>query len=723
MGKIKAVIIFMCLVVLVLRVRSQVQKINSAAEKTSFQVSEPWRAEYDVRSDIAMVYGMDSTFSERVKGYRQHGYNVQFMTGIAWGNYQDYFTGKYDGKTHDEEGQVERNGKVIGHGRGIPYIVPTDSYIAYFKTIIKKVIDAGITAIYLEEPEFWARAGYSEAFRKEWLKFYGFAWMPQHESPEATYLSSKLKYHLYFHALKDVFQYAKNYGESKGVKVKCYVPTHSLLNYSSWQIVSPEASLAALPGMDGYIAQVWTGTSREPVYFNGLKKERVFENAFLEYGSMLSMTAPTGRKIYFLTDPIEDRPRTWDDYKQNYQATYTAELMYPTVYNYEVMPWPNRIYLGKFKVDGIDEKQPISPGYATQMQVMVNALNDMPASANLVNGSKGIGVLVGNSMMFQRFPVHKDYEDPQLSNFYGMVMPLLKRGIPVATVHMENLGFAGTLKNIKVLVMSYSNMKPQSVKVNEQLAQWVKKGGILIYYGNDNDPFQGVKEWWNTNGKSYAGPSEHLFQLMYINPVKNKILYSYGKGKVFIEKQDPKELVLSRGKDTSFFSLVQRAYEKEAGAGRLETKNYFYLERGPFDIASVMDESLNAEPLHIKGPVIDMFDPLLPVLPEKIVNPGQQSLLYDLNKIKEKNIPKVLCAASRVYDEQKNMHSYSFITKSPSNTNNVMRVFLPIKPLSVATKNADGTVLENKYVWDQLSHTCLLQFMNSADGVRIEIKW
>ncbi|MEP6951456.1 MAG: hypothetical protein ABI863_19355 [Ginsengibacter sp.] len=723
MDRIKPLIFFVSLVVLILEAHGQSQKKYMDAEKTSFQVAETWRPEYDVRSDIAMVYGMDSTFNDRVKSYRQRGYNVQFMTGIAWGNYQDYFTGKYDGKIHYEEGQVERNGNVIGHGKGVPYIVPTNNYIAYFKTVIKKVIDAGITTIYLEEPEFWARAGYSEAFKKEWQKFYGFPWMPQHESPEATYLSSKLKYHLYFHALKEVFQYAKTYGERKGIKVKCFVPTHSLLNYSSWQIVSPEASLAALPGMDGYIAQVWTGTSREPVYFNGLKKERVFENAFLEYGSMLSMTAPTGRKIYFLTDPIEDWPRTWDDYKQNYQATYTAELMYPTVYNYEVMPWPNRIYLGKFKLEGTDEKQPISPAYATQMQVMVNALNDMPASANLVNGSKGIGVLVGNSMMFQRFPTHKSYEDPQLSNFYGMVMPLLKRGIPVETVHMENLEFAGTLKKIKLLVMSYSNMKPQSIKVNEQLAQWVKLGGILIYYGKDNDPFQGIKEWWNTNGKNYAGPSEHLFQLMHIGLIENKMIYGYGKGKIFIERQDPKELVLTRGMDSSFLSLVQKAYEEEAGAGRLETKNYFYLERGPYDIASVMDESISAEPLHIRGPVIDMFDPLLPVLPEKIINPGQQSLLYDLNRIKERNMPKVLCAASRVYDEQKGMNSYSFITKSPSNTHNVMRIFLPMKPLLIEVKNVDGTSLENENVWDQLSQTCLLQFINSADGIRVEIKW
>src|ERR1700712_1375932 len=168
----------------------------NTADKTSFQASAPWNAAYDVRSDIAMVYGMDSTFTERVKGYKDHGYNVQFMTGIAWGNYQDYFTGKFDGKTHEDEGQVDRNGKEIGHGKGIPYIVPTDNYIAYFKTLIKKVIDAGVSSIYLEEPEFWARAGYSESFKREWQKMYGFAWMPQHESPEATYLSSKLKYQL-----------------------------------------------------------------------------------------------------------------------------------------------------------------------------------------------------------------------------------------------------------------------------------------------------------------------------------------------------------------------------------------------------------------------------------------------------------------------------------------------------------------------------------------------
>ena len=69
----------------------------------------------------------------------------------------------------------------------IPYIVPTLNYIRYFKeTQIKRVIDAGIVAIFLEEPEFWARSGYSDAFKREWKAYYGTEWKAQHLSPENT---------------------------------------------------------------------------------------------------------------------------------------------------------------------------------------------------------------------------------------------------------------------------------------------------------------------------------------------------------------------------------------------------------------------------------------------------------------------------------------------------------------------------------------------------------
>lgn len=705
-------------------------------EKTAFQTGQPWKPTTDNRADVAIVYGVggnpsekraDMTFEERVQSWRDKGYTTHFMTGIAWGEYQDYFTGEWDGKWHLDEGQVTQKGDTIWHGHMVPYIVPSANFIEYMKERhIKRVIDAGIDAIYLEEPEFWARAGYSDAFKREWKEYYGFDWRPQHESPENTYLANKLKYHLYYRALKECFTYAKEYGKTKGMDIRCYVPTHSLVNYSQWQIVSPEASLASLDCVDGYIAQVWTGTSREPNYFNGTPKERVFETAFLEYGCMESMTAPTGRKVFFLTDPIEDLPRDWADYKKNYQATFTAKLLYPNNNNYEVMPWPDRIYEGLYRTSAHSKEKALIPRfYSTQMQVMINSLNQMPLSDNKVSGSTGISVLMANSLMFQRAPEPiKGYDDPQLSNFYGQALPLLKRGVPVQIMHIENVSYPETWKDTKVLLMSYSNMKPLDASVHKPIADWVKNGGVLVYSTRDTDPFQSVQEWWNTGDNSYNTPSEHLFQQMGMEKNPKEGEYTYGKGTVRIIRQDPKEFVLESGKDATFLATVKKLYEETANAGTLVFKNNFYLERGPFDLISVLDEGVSSEPSVIKGVLIDLFDPTLPVLSEKQIHPGEQAYLFNVERVPDLQTPQVLAAASRVYDEKVTKSSYAFITKSPINTTNVMRVLLPCAPQKAVITSANGEELKDaKCEWDENSKTCLLHFENDPEGIHVSFQF
>lgn len=704
-------------------------------EKTAFQTSREWRPTIDNRGDVAIVYGVGGNpsdrsrripFEERVRSWRERGYITHFMTGIAWGEYQDYFTGEWDGVPHLDEGQVQQNGDTIWHGHLVPYIVPSDNYLTYIKERhVKRVIDAGIDAIYMEEPEFWARAGYSEAFKKEWKKYYGFDWRPQHESPENTYLSHKLKYHLYYNALKEVFTYAKEYGKSKGIDVRCYVPTHSLVNYSQWNIVSPEASLASLSVVDGYIAQVWTGTSRTENYFNGVEKERVFETAYLEYGSMESMTAPTGRKMFFLTDPIEDWPRDWEDYKINYQATFTAQLLYPNIADYEIMPWPERIYEGHYRVSAnSEEKARIPRFYSTQMQVMVNSLNQMPLSENRLNGSEGISVLMSNSLMFQAYPSHKGYEDPAFSNFYGQALPLLKRGVPVKTMHIENVSYPETWKDTKLLVMSYSNMKPLDPEAHRYIAEWVKQGGVLLYCGDDKDPFQSVQEWWNQQGMSYRAPSAHLFEQMGIDPYCPTGDYSYGKGTVCVLRHDPKTFILEADGDARYLDAIKRMYEKRAKAGKLQFKNHFFLERGPFDLVAVLDEGVSNQPYTVKGTLIDLFDHRLPVMKEKRVMPGQQAYLFNIDRVEDKSKPQVLAAASRVYEEKRTATSYRFLTKSPIETTNVMRVLLPAQPKSTSLKDPQGNELKDATIaWDASSQTCLLGFENNPDGIQVEFSW
>ena len=717
------------LLALGISVPSIAQKTDNV--KTTFQTSREWRPTIDNRADAVMVYGVGGnpsdrskkmSFEDRVKSWKDRGYTIHFMTGMAWGEYQDYFTGQWDGKWHLDEGQVTQKGDTIWHGHMVPYIVPSENFLKYMKERhIKRVIDAGIDAIFMEEPEFWARAGYSESFKKEWKKYYGFDWRPQHESPENTYLSSKLKYHQYYNALNEVFTYAKEYGKSKGMDVKCYVPTHSLVNYSQWNIVSPEASLASLPCIDGYIAQVWTGTSREPNYFDGKAKERVFETAYLEYGSMESMTAPTGRKMFFLTDPIEDWPRDWVDYKKNYQATFTAQLLYPNIANYEVMPWPERIYEGLYRTSANSEtKARIPRFYSTQMQVMINSLNSMPLSDTKVSGNTGISVLMSNSLMFQRFPTHKGYEDPQLANFYGQALPLLKRGVPVKTAHIENLGYKEALADTKVLLMSYANMKPLDPEAHTHIADWVKKGGVLIFSGSDKDPFQTVREWWNTNGNNYATPSAHLFELMGLSSSPEEGEYTYGKGTVYIARTDPKEYILNAGGDKEFLNTVSRMYEQKAKAGKLAFKNHFYLQRGVYDLAAVLEESVSNEPYTLKGCLIDLFDSKLPVYTSKQVNPGEQALMLNVDRVKDKKKAQILASASRAYDEKREKNSYSYIAKSPAETTNVSRVLLPKCPKSV---KINGNETFNASDWDAASKTYLVEFENSPEGVSVQFNW
>ena len=690
--------------------------------KTTFQTGQGWRSTIDNRADAVMVYGVGGNPTDkgapgsveaRLASWQERGYDTHFMTGIAWGGYQDYFTGSWDGAWHLDEGQVRMEGDTIWHGPMVPYIVPTENYLAYFKERhIKRVIDAGVDAIFLEEPEFWAHAGYSEAFKREWKAYYGEDWCPQDESPEATYLSSKLKYHLYYRALDEVCSYAKEYGRSLGREIKCYIPTHSLVNYSMWEIVSPEASLASMDCIDGYIAQVWTGTSRAPDYFDGVRRERVFETAYLEYGCMASMTAPTGRRVWFLTDPIEDATRDWEDFRRNYQATFAAQLLYPQIADYEIMPWPERIYERPYPAGpGSDARIRIPQDFASMMQVMTNALQEMPLSDKTLDGSRGISVLMANSLMFQRFPVHEGYDDPQLSNFFGLALPLLKRGVPVGITHIENLGYPEALKEVKVLLMTYANMKPMDPSAHEYLAEWVRNGGVLVYSATDTDPFQGVREWWNTGENAYDAPSDHLFALLGLEPNPGRGVYPCGKGRLCVLRHNPKEYVMMEGGDAMLLSTVESLY------GPLRWKNHFLLDRGPYKIAAALDESVSDEPYVLEGSFIDMFDPLLPIVSRKELAPGTQAFLYDLRKAPK--APAILAAASRAYDLHRTARTFSYVCKAPAETVNVTRIRLRRKPLSVLVDEQQASDCS----WDPATRTLFLRFPNSPDGVRVEIRW
>ena len=341
------------------------------------------------------------------------------------------------------------------------------------------------------------------------------------------------------------------------------------------------------------------------------------------------------------------------------------------------------------------------------MQVMMNALQQMPEGK--AEGGR-YSVLMGNSLMFQAFPEHEGYSDPSLSGFFGLAMPLLKLGQPVGITHIENLGSPKALDGVEVLLMTYSNMKPLDPEAHHGLAEWVKGGGKLIYSATDTDPFQSVQEWWNTGGNAFKAPSDHLFSLLGVGEGAPEGLYGCGRGKLYVLRHDPKEYVLVKGGEKALLDVV------EGLSGPIKASNCLSVERGPYKIVAVMDESVSPDPFVAEGCLIDLYDPDLPVCSRKEIRPGSQGFFYDVRKAGK--APKVLAAASRAYGQTRSGRSFSYVSKGPAETWNVTRVLLPREPVRVAV---DGEELT--WTWDKASRTCFLKFPNRPDGAKVEIEW
>ncbi len=685
---------------------------KQALERTCFQCYAPFSERINVRSDVVMVYGIDKGLSERIRSWRERGYRIHVMTGVSWGEYQDYLYGRFDGKNHEDEAQTDRNGDRISHGGDVYYMSPGESYGKFLCVGVQRALDAGAEAIHLEEPEFWVRAGYGPGFRREWQSYFCEAWQPPHESCDAQWRASKLKYYLYRRALQQVFDHVQAYNRKTGRNVRCYVPTHSLLNYATWRIVSPESSLARLNGCDGYVAQVWTGTSRTPNVYRGVEKERTFETAFLEYRAMQNLVRATGRRVWYLNDPVEDDPsHDWGDYRRNWESTLVASLLQAEVWRYETMPWPDRIFTGRYP----SEEDPsnrigIPPAYATEIQTVVNALNDMNQRPNAWVGERPkAGVVVSDSLMFQRGG--PSGSDGPLSHFYGLALPLVKRGVPVDPVQLENAPLKGALRPYDLLLMSYQGMKPLGAEVHPPLAAWVRAGGVLIFWDDDSDPFNGVREWWNQAPMRYRAPREHLFEALGLGRDASPGRHAVGKGVVLYRRANPVALAYAPDGDRTLVAAVQGAIR--GSRVRWGEHGDLVLRRGKYVVAAGLDESVDAPPRRLDGRFVNLFDPGLRAMEGAVVVPGARLFLLDLDKA----TTPVLASACKVWKPRLTANCLSCVVEGIAGTRCVLLARLPRAPKSAVL--GDKTVAEVRY--DSQLKLAWLTFDNSASPRELRV--
>ncbi|MCL2013593.1 MAG: hypothetical protein FWG69_01250 [Oscillospiraceae bacterium] len=721
-------------------------------ERTGVQESRMYNSKIDVQCDFVMVYGIDDSFEERVAEFRKRGYIIHLMTGVAWGKYVDYLEGRFDGREHWDEGQLRRNGSGFSHGKNTPYMVPTIAFSNYLVSILKRAVDAGVEAIHMEEPEFWVDSGYSDAFKREWEMYYHEPWQDPVSSADAQFRASKLKSHMYARTLDRLSAELKEYAKIKyGRSLRFYVPTHSLINYTHWRIVSPEGALIDIPGVDGYIAQIWTGTSRTRNVYEGIFKERTFETAFLEYGVMQELVRGTGKRMWFLHDPIEDNPRhDWEDYRSNYFKTVAASLFHPNVHHFEVCPWPNRVMHGKYPRG--DNGISIPADYATNMLTIMHTLRDMKQTEyGFDGGMKTVGVLMADSGMFQRQIIDTQFKKNESENketlvdghpiaavsnddktndiacfnsFYGLTLPLLKQGLSVRPVQLDNVRrFPNYLKDYDTLILSYEFFKPEYPDIHNALAGWVKEGGTLIYVGDGSDIFHDIRHWWTENG--YNNASEHLSECLGLgkNFTENgksakKSITKAGKGWVCKMTVDPKNIALKKPKAAEYRNFVEQALN--ARGVSWDKRAEIILRRGKYVITAVMDESEYSKPHTLKGTYFNLFTPLIEIEKDPVLQPGSVGLYIDAGKIDKGSAAQILAVSSRVANFKETEKRIKFTAIGPEDVMASMRIYLPKKPEKVkAVLNGKEIKIDCKY--NSKTSTALFRYWNSPDGVDVTI--
>ena len=733
--------------------------------KTGFQEIEPWSSEIDLQTDFVMVYGLNESLESRMQQYRERGYKVHLMLGCAWGNYKEYLCGKWDGKEHWDECQTDRKGNPILHGVDTPYMVPTLSFIQYLTEHLCTLIDKGITEIYMEEPEFWEAGGYSEAFKKEYLAYYGVDWEPPHTNINAKYRSSRLKAYLYGRLVRHLSRNIKEYGRKTGKEIHFYVATHSLVNYAQWKIMSPESRLLDVDEVDGFIAQVWTGTSGTGNVYEGHYKSRTFETAYLEYGIMQELVKGTDKEVWFLQDPVEDNPEHgWEEYADKYKKTLTAALFWPDVDHYEVCPWPNRVFKGRYPrkvglaegmipTEDMEGAKNIPDTYATFLAGMIQTLGDMTKEESETE-KDAVGVFLADSCMYQRtYPdqvehhgqkinlsgmedwmnrlIFQKEEERQLllsmekmeyaykeccafPDWFGLTLPLLKYGLPIQPVYFDHMvRYEEYLRKYRYLILSYEFMKPESEEFHHKLVEWVKQGGTLFYIGKDFDPYNYLQEWWQKF--SCDTPAQHLFAEFGMDKEPANGCYRIGEGNVLVWNEVPALLSVNEAIADKYRNWIREGLKM--GGYHWKMCNYLSVRRDPYIVIASMQESDMGSVYTKEGLFVDLYEDKYPVVERVLVEPGQEKLLFDLEKIKED--VRIIATAARIENMACENGQLSIEAKAIDHIQVNMRIRLPGKPEDLCAHTESGKNMELQSVWDEKSRTVLLSYRSNNEKVYI----
>ena len=694
---------------------------NAGDPKTLFQTNSSYDSRIAIPVDGVIVH-QHGTSAERIarilKSWSAEGFLPQrmFFADSDAGNH--YTQGRFDGREHFEDIELDKNGKRVLCANVRPYMLPTKGWTDYLKTQVKYSIDAGAAAIYPEEPLAHNYTGYEESFKKAFTKEYGIPWQGGHVSPDAFFKTARLKNKLYIQLEQDLCDYTAKYAAAKGRHADFLIPIHSIFSNLSARLVAPLGTSLTMHGHRGYIGQIWTGPVRWTIGQCSNKKITFFDSAYVNYDYFANLVVDTDLKLYLLADPVEDDPQfKWDEYGKWYKECLAAKLMFPTVSRYEVMPWPDRIFLPGYSIGG---GTPGPAPYRTVLMSCLTALQNIPPGTrqDVSPGTKGIGMLIGDSAMWQNS--NHPVQDP----FMGLLIPVLKKGIPVDSVPIERSGDTDYMKNFRLLMLSYEAWKPQTKAHHDNLLQWVQNGGLLLVF-DTKDTFDGIDMFWKQQG--FATPQAQLLNKIGVsygftgdNVTAGGVSYfhkPFGRGHVVVSSLSPKTFVDEKTAQQKYLPLLRACFTKHLGQ-TLDEPRFLTARRGDFLIAHTFDTTRT-----IDGTFIDIFDENLPVVKNPHMPPNTSQILFDISDKISGTTPTLLSTTYRLMGKKERPNETTFFIAGPAGTQGRAKLCAGYKKLKkIEARTKDGKPTPTSFT-EHPDATVLIKFPYNPKGTGFKVTW
>ena len=690
--------------------------------KTMFQTNVGYDPRLAIAVDGVVVHrhgAPKDDVARWIGSWKEHGFMVGRMFFADSDGSNEYWKGKWDGTPHEDEVERRADGKVVLCSGVRPYMLPTEGWIRYLEEMAVESIDAGADAILPEEPLAHVNTGYEEAFRKLWVIRYGREWEPESSSAEARFMTARLKNELYIELERRLAKAVERRGQELGRDITFVLPIHSIYSNVAAKLVAPLGTSTGIEGVDGYIGQVWTGPVNWAAHHYDSPDRSFFGSAYLLYDYFVQLAVASDRKLWLLVDPVEDNPEhEWSEFEEWYRHCVAAQLMLPEVDAFEVMPWPDRIFLPGYRMASgtpAPERFRVIVLSATQVMQEVPARGEWEPSGEGGAGvvpTEGVGVAMADTLMWETEPF------PSLQPAYGMLMPLVQAGVPVSTCVTERIGEADYISRFKTIVLSYEAWKPADAEMNGPLAKWVKGGGSLIVLGGGDD-YEGESFCWRKDG--HATPLHQMMAELGIREVDENGDHAVGRGWVLRRTISPRRFGDPAIARDVYLPLVAAGLTR-AGGGELTTPGAFCLRRGPFVVAHATREAVK-----LRGKYVNLFEPDLPVVEEVVVEPGTSGVYRDVAatiaaKGEGNRRPCILHTTHRLMSEQYRSGVLRAVVRGPAETPAVVRVFTADRTVrDMVVRDDSGNKLEVK--WSEEGSTVLARFPNVPAGATLLVRW